>query len=109
MTSGSSSSSWSMTSGARMPHWPMRLNRFSVEILTDAMRAILRRACRQRRRRLSDKQPARPARLLPPELARYPAAMNFTIALIRGDGIGPEIADEAVRVLQAVGRNHGHE
>ncbi len=35
--------------------------------------------------------------------------MNFTIALIRGDGIGPEIADEAVRVLQAVGRSHGHE
>jgi 3-isopropylmalate dehydrogenase len=35
--------------------------------------------------------------------------MNFTIALLRGDGIGPEVADEGVRVLQAVGRRFGHE
>jgi 3-isopropylmalate dehydrogenase len=35
--------------------------------------------------------------------------MNFTIALLRGDGIGPEIADEALRVLAAVGRRFGHE
>jgi 3-isopropylmalate dehydrogenase len=35
--------------------------------------------------------------------------MNFRIALLRGDGIGPEIADEALRVLQAVGKRYGHE
>jgi len=35
--------------------------------------------------------------------------MNFRIALLRGDGIGPEVADEALRVLQAVGRRFGHE
>ena len=35
--------------------------------------------------------------------------MHFTIALLKGDGIGPEIADEALRVLQAVGGRFGHE
>ncbi len=34
--------------------------------------------------------------------------MNFNIALLRGDGIGPEIVDSAVRVLQAVGKKYGH-
>ncbi|MDD6160292.1 MAG: isocitrate/isopropylmalate family dehydrogenase, partial [Oscillospiraceae bacterium] len=34
--------------------------------------------------------------------------MKFNIALIRGDGIGPEIVDSAVRVLQAVGEKFGH-
>lgn len=34
--------------------------------------------------------------------------MNFNIALIKGDGIGPEIVDEAVRVLTAVGGKYGH-
>ena len=29
--------------------------------------------------------------------------MNFNIALLKGDGIGPEIVDSAVRVLDAVG------
>ena len=28
---------------------------------------------------------------------------SYTIALLRGDGIGPEIVDSAVRVLEAVG------
>ena len=37
------------------------------------------------------------------------AAMNFKIAVLRGDGIGPEIMDEAVRILQAVGRRFNHE
>ena len=32
----------------------------------------------------------------------------MNIALIRGDGIGPEIVDSAVRVLEAVGKKHGH-
>ena len=30
---------------------------------------------------------------------------NYKIALLRGDGIGPEIVDSAVRVLKAVGEN----
>jgi 3-isopropylmalate dehydrogenase len=39
----------------------------------------------------------------------YAPRMNIRIALLRGDGIGPEIADEALRVLQAVGSRFGHE
>ncbi len=35
--------------------------------------------------------------------------MHCTIALLRGDGIGPEICDEALRALQAVGRRFEHE
>ena len=34
--------------------------------------------------------------------------MNYKIALIRGDGIGPEVVNEAVRVLDTVGRKFGH-
>lgn len=34
--------------------------------------------------------------------------MNYKIALIKGDGIGPEVVGEAVRVLEAVGRKFGH-
>lgn len=34
--------------------------------------------------------------------------MNYNIALLRGDGIGPEIVDSAVRVLGAVGDKFGH-
>ena len=29
--------------------------------------------------------------------------MNYTIALLKGDGIGPEIVDSAVEVLMKVG------
>ena len=35
--------------------------------------------------------------------------MKYSIALLRGDGIGPEIVDSAVRVLEAVGKKYGHE
>jgi len=35
--------------------------------------------------------------------------MNFKLAVLPGDGVGPEIAVEAVKVLQAVGRKYGHE
>ena len=35
--------------------------------------------------------------------------MRFNIALIPGDGIGPEIMTEAVKVLEVVGRKFGHE
>ena len=34
--------------------------------------------------------------------------MNFKIALIRGDGIGPEIVNEAVAVIDKVGEKFGH-
>ncbi|SMC50172.1 3-isopropylmalate dehydrogenase [Papillibacter cinnamivorans] len=34
--------------------------------------------------------------------------MNFKIALIRGDGIGPEVVEEAVGVLETVGARFGH-
>ncbi len=35
--------------------------------------------------------------------------MNFRIALIRGDGIGPEVVDQAVHVLNCVGEKYGHD
>ncbi len=34
--------------------------------------------------------------------------MNYKIGLLKGDGIGPEIVDSAVRVLIAVGEKYGH-
>ena len=34
--------------------------------------------------------------------------MEYKIALIRGDGIGPEIVEEAVRVINTVGQRFGH-
>ena len=34
--------------------------------------------------------------------------MNKSIAVIRGDGIGPEIVGEAIRVLDAVAAKFGH-
>ena len=34
--------------------------------------------------------------------------MNYNIALLRGDGIGPEIVDSAIRVLEKVGERFGH-
>src|SRR5699024_6019510 len=34
--------------------------------------------------------------------------MNYKIALIRGDGIGPEVVGEAVKVMEAVGKKFGH-
>ena len=35
--------------------------------------------------------------------------MEFKIALVKGDGIGPEIVDSAVRVLEKIGTKFGHE
>ena len=35
--------------------------------------------------------------------------MGFSIALIPGDGIGPEIVAEARKVLDCVGSRYGHE
>ena len=34
--------------------------------------------------------------------------MNYRIALIRGDGIGPEVVGEAVKVMETVGKKFGH-
>ncbi len=34
--------------------------------------------------------------------------MNYNIALLKGDGIGPEIVDSAVRVLNKIGEKYGH-
>lgn len=34
--------------------------------------------------------------------------MDYTIAVLPGDGIGPEVVDEAVKVLASVGRRFGH-
>ena len=34
--------------------------------------------------------------------------MNYRIAVIRGDGIGPEVVDEAIKVLNKVGEVYGH-
>ena len=35
--------------------------------------------------------------------------MKYQIGLLKGDGIGPEIVDSAVKVLEAVGKRFGHE
>ncbi|MBQ8840926.1 MAG: 3-isopropylmalate dehydrogenase [Clostridia bacterium] len=34
--------------------------------------------------------------------------MNYNIALLKGDGIGPEIVDSAVKVLEVIGKKYGH-
>ena len=34
--------------------------------------------------------------------------MQYNIAVVKGDGIGPEIVDEALLVLDRVGEKFGH-
>ena len=34
--------------------------------------------------------------------------MNYNIAVIRGDGIGPEVVNETIRVLDKIGEKFGH-
>lgn len=34
--------------------------------------------------------------------------MKFTLAVTPGDGVGPEIVDEAIKVLKAIGKKYGH-
>ena len=34
--------------------------------------------------------------------------MTYNIALVKGDGIGPEIVDSAVKVLEKIGKKYGH-
>ncbi|HEY6142293.1 MAG TPA: isocitrate/isopropylmalate family dehydrogenase, partial [Flavobacterium sp.] len=35
--------------------------------------------------------------------------MKFNIALLAGDGIGPEVIDQAVKVSDAIAQKFGHE
>ena len=35
--------------------------------------------------------------------------MKFNVAILPGDGIGPEVVDEGIKVLQTVGKRFGHE
>ena len=35
--------------------------------------------------------------------------MQFNIAVLQGDGIGPEVTNEALKVMDAVGRKYGHD
>ncbi|MBI2933930.1 MAG: 3-isopropylmalate dehydrogenase, partial [Chloroflexi bacterium] len=34
--------------------------------------------------------------------------MNFKITVLPGDGVGPDVVAEAVRVQEAVGKKNGH-
>ena len=34
--------------------------------------------------------------------------MNFNIAVIPGDGIGPEVVDESIKVLNKIGEKYSH-
>ena len=34
--------------------------------------------------------------------------MEFNIGLLKGDGIGPEIVESAVAVLEKIGEKYGH-
>ena len=34
--------------------------------------------------------------------------MNYNIAVVRGDGIGPEVVAETIKVLEKVGQKFGH-
>ena len=35
--------------------------------------------------------------------------MKYNIAVVAGDGIGPDIVDETIKVLNVVGEKFGHE
>ena len=35
--------------------------------------------------------------------------MKFELAVLPGDGVGPEVVAEAIKVLQTIGRKSGHE
>jgi len=34
--------------------------------------------------------------------------VQFNLAVLPGDGVGPEVTTEAIKVLQAVGKRFGH-
>ena len=35
--------------------------------------------------------------------------MKFSVAVLPGDGIGPEVIVEAIKVMKAIGDKYGHE
>ena len=35
--------------------------------------------------------------------------MQFNLAVLPGDGVGPEVVTEAIKVLQTVGQRFGHD
>jgi 3-isopropylmalate dehydrogenase len=35
--------------------------------------------------------------------------VNFNLTVLPGDGVGPEVTDETIKVLQAVGKKYGHD
>ncbi len=35
--------------------------------------------------------------------------MNFNLVVLAGDGVGPEVVNEAIKVLKAVGKKYGHQ
>ena len=35
--------------------------------------------------------------------------MNLNIAVLPGDGVGPEVTEQSVKVLKAVAQKYGHE
>jgi 3-isopropylmalate dehydrogenase len=35
--------------------------------------------------------------------------LNFKLAVLPGDGVGPEVLDEGIKVLEAVGKKYGHD
>ena len=34
--------------------------------------------------------------------------MNFNLAVVAGDGIGPEVMEQNINVLNAIGKKFGH-
>lgn len=46
--------------------------------------------------------------LIRPEEAKEDTHMNKTIAVVKGDGIGPEIVTEAMKALDKVAKKYGH-
>jgi 3-isopropylmalate dehydrogenase len=53
-------------------------------------------------------EPGREAWLIPPCPCETDNSLNFNIILLPGDGIGPEVIAEAVRVLAVIGERCGH-
>jgi 3-isopropylmalate dehydrogenase len=35
--------------------------------------------------------------------------VNFNLTVLPGDGVGPEVTDETIKVLQAIGKKYGHD
>ena len=35
--------------------------------------------------------------------------MNFNLTVLPGDGVGPEVTDETIKILQGIGKKYGHD